>query len=93
MVSQYLLKCRSHLPELKAALAGCEYEFARTFGHQMKGSGAAYGFEELTEVGASIERAATDQDIDELQDQVAALEAYLGQVEVTFDRSLASGRP
>ena len=92
MVSQYLLKCRDHLPALKAALEGCEYEFARTFGHQMKGTGAAYGFEELTEVGALIERAATDQNINELWKQLAALEAYLRQVEVTFGESPVSAK-
>jgi HPt (histidine-containing phosphotransfer) domain-containing protein len=93
MVSQYLLKCRNNLPALKAALAGYEYEFARSFGHQMKGTGGAYGFKQLTEVGALIERAATDQNIDELGNQVAALEEYLGRVEVAFDESPASGKP
>jgi HPt (histidine-containing phosphotransfer) domain-containing protein len=93
MVSQYLSKCRDHLPALKAALKGCEFEVARKFGHQMKGTGGAYGFEELTEVGALIERAATDQNINELWNQVADLEAYLGHVEVTFDESLAPANP
>ena len=93
MVSQYLFKCRNNLPALKAALAGYEYEFARIFGHQMKGTGGAYGFKQLTEVGALIERAATDQNIDELGNQVAALEEYLGRVEVAFDESPASGKP
>ena len=92
MVSQYLFKCRNNLPALKAALAGYEYEFARSFGHQMKGTGGAYGFKQLTEVGALIERAATDQNIDELGNQVAALEEYLGRVEVAFDESPASGK-
>ena len=59
----------------------------------MKGTGGAYGFKQLTEVGALIERAATDQNIDELGNQVAALEEYLGQVEVAFDESPASGKP
>ncbi|MGD0126070.1 MAG: AAA family ATPase [Terriglobia bacterium] len=93
MVSQYLSKCRNHLPALKAALEGCEFEAARKFGHQMKGTGGAYGFEELTEVGALIERAATDQNINELWNQVADLETYLGHVEVTFDESPTSANP
>jgi HPt (histidine-containing phosphotransfer) domain-containing protein len=93
MVSQYLFKSRNNLPALKAALAGYEYEFARIYGHQMKGSGGAYGIKQLTEIGALIERAATDQNIDELGNQVAALEEYLGRVEVAFDESPASGKP
>jgi Flp pilus assembly CpaE family ATPase/HPt (histidine-containing phosphotransfer) domain-containing protein len=93
MVSQYLLKCRDGLPALKAALARYEYEFARTFGHQMKGTGGAYGFRELTEVGALIERAATDQNIGELRNQITALKAYLDRVEVTFDESPTCEKP
>jgi len=47
----------------------------------------------LTEVGALIERAATDQNINELWNQVADLETYLGHVEVTFDESPTSANP
>jgi MinD-like ATPase involved in chromosome partitioning or flagellar assembly/HPt (histidine-containing phosphotransfer) domain-containing protein len=93
MVSQYLLQCRNDLPPLKAALARCEYEFARVFGHQMKGCGGAYGFPELTEAGALIERAAADQNIGELRNRVAALEAYLGRIEVAFEENTESRRP
>jgi hypothetical protein len=87
VVSQYLLQCRNDLQPLKAALSRCEYESARVFGHQMKGCGGAYGFPELTEAGALIERAVAEQNIGELRNRVAALEAYLGRIELAFDES------
>ena len=34
-----------------------------TFGHNIKGSGGMYGFNEVTEIGAVIEAAAKDEDM------------------------------
>lgn len=90
MVLQYLSKCRNDLPALETAVGRYDYEFARVFGHQMKGTGGAYGFSELTRAGAQIEQAAVDENMSELRDGVASLEAYLGSVEVAFDQSSAS---
>jgi MinD-like ATPase involved in chromosome partitioning or flagellar assembly/HPt (histidine-containing phosphotransfer) domain-containing protein len=90
MVVQYLSKCRNDLPALAAAVGRYDYEFVRIFGHQMKGTGGAYGFSELTKTGALIEQAAADENMGELRNEVASLEAYLGSVEVAFDQSPAS---
>jgi HPt (histidine-containing phosphotransfer) domain-containing protein len=85
LVSEYLNRCRTNLPALKAALVQCEYEYARVFGHRIRGTGRAYGFPRLTEIGAVMEQAARLQSIGDLQDNVVALEAYLSRVEIVGD--------
>jgi histidine phosphotransfer protein HptB len=85
LVSEYLDRCRTNLPALKAALDQCEYEYARVYGHRIKGTGRAYGFPRLTEIGAVIEQAARSERIEELQDNLAALEGYLNRVEIVGD--------
>ncbi len=82
VVARYVDNCRTSLLALQSALERSDYESARIFGHRMKGTGAAYGFPELTQTGASIERAAAAHSASELQDQAAALEAYLGRVDL-----------
>ncbi len=85
LVSEYLDRCRTNMPALKAALVQCEYEYARVFGHRIRGTGRAYGFPRLTEIGAVMEQAARLQQIGDLNDNVAALEAYLSRVEIVGD--------
>jgi HPt (histidine-containing phosphotransfer) domain-containing protein len=82
MVSAYVDKCRAALPALKTAVNDSEFEFLRVYGHRLKGSGGAYGFPALTTMGASIEQAANGKNTSELRTQAAALEAYLGRIEV-----------
>lgn len=82
VVERYLDNCRASLLSLKNALERSDYESARVFGHRLKGTGAAYGFPQLTEAGASIERAAAAHNAREIQQQAGALQAYLESVDV-----------
>jgi HPt (histidine-containing phosphotransfer) domain-containing protein len=83
LVAEYLARCRSGLPFLKAAVGQNQHEQTRVLGHRMKGTGAPYGFARLTEIGAGIEQAATDQNSGVLLRYVAELEEYLSRVEIT----------
>ena len=85
LVERYISRCRSNLPNLRSALAHGEYEAARVYGHHLKGSGGAYGIPMLTQIGAALERAAKDRDLDALQREASVLEAYLTRLAV--DRS------
>ena len=82
MATSYLNKCRASLPALRASLERSEFEAMRISGHNLKGTGGAYGFQALTAIGASMEHAASDQSAGELQKQLAALEGYLSVIEV-----------
>jgi HPt (histidine-containing phosphotransfer) domain-containing protein len=83
LVSEYLDCCRKDLSALSTALVERDYERARIFGHQMKGTGSPFGFPSLTRFGAAIEQAAAHKDTPALDHLVNQLEEYLSRVEIT----------
>ena len=82
VVVAYLNNCRKSLASLKDAIERVDYDFLGTYGHRMKGCGAAYGFPQLTETGASIEQAARVRNDEDLRNCAAQVEAHLDSVEV-----------
>ena len=82
MVTDYVNRCLSAVPDIRTALDRCDGGNLRVFGHRLRGSGAAYGIPALTEIGSSMEEAASRGDIAELRRQVAALESYLSRLEI-----------
>jgi signal transduction histidine kinase/AmiR/NasT family two-component response regulator/HPt (histidine-containing phosphotransfer) domain-containing protein len=64
LVPQYLGGRVQDLQHLSQALSERDYETIRIIGHNMKGTGASYGFPELTAAGALIEAAAKNRDDD-----------------------------
>ena len=52
----------------------------RKFGHNLKGTGAGYGFSEFTEIGKKIEFAARDEEYDELMNLIPEFENMLNNV-------------
>ena len=82
LVVDYLARCRESAQALRIAVQRADYGQAGILGHRLKGTGCSYGFPELTQAGAAIEKAAKQQDAAELQAAVARLENYLRAVEV-----------
>jgi HPt (histidine-containing phosphotransfer) domain-containing protein len=62
ILPQYFDLCRRDLLHLKAALSENDFERVRVLGHNLKGSGGAYGFPVLTEIGESLETSGKSQD-------------------------------
>jgi hypothetical protein len=54
-------------------------------GHRMKGSGAGYGLQRITDVGAALEEAAVREDARTIGEQSRNLEEFLSRVEVVYD--------
>ncbi len=67
------------------ALARSDFETVRVLGHSMKGSGAGYGFDAITEIGAALERAAKQGDATGVRTSLEDLSRYLARVEVIYD--------
>ena len=53
------------------------FDSLRTFGHNIKGSGGMYGFNEVTEIGAVIEAAAKDEDMAIIKSNLKNLDLFL----------------
>ena len=80
VIPEYLEKRREDVGRLRTALAQGDYGAVRTLGHQMAGSGAGYGFTEITNIGTAIEESALAGDPERIQSSIDALDRYLRHV-------------
>lgn len=69
---------------LDAALATNDFITMRLVGHSMKGSGGAYGFDEVGRIGDTMEVAALAGDATVVAQQLARLREHLANIEVRF---------
>jgi len=81
-VPSYLAACKNELGLLADAIAVSDFERIQTVGHNLKGTGASYGFEELTRLGDALEICAKNHDAAAAANNIAALQYYLRHVEV-----------
>ena len=81
----YLDNRRGDLGRLGAALDRGDWETLRVVGHNMKGTGAGYGFEAISDIGAALEAAAREQDATRAGEHVAALARFLAAVTLDFE--------
>ena len=63
-------------------LATSDFERLQSAGHNLKGTGASYGFTELTQLGASIEHSAAASDSATLETTLYKLGMYLESIEL-----------
>jgi len=84
LIPGYLENRRNDIVEIAAALERGDFETIRSLGHKMKGSGGGYGFDRITEIGETFEDAAKRSQTQKIRDQIHRLQAYLDNVEVTF---------
>lgn len=78
----YLASRRDELAVLAKALATANFDQIRTIAHNLKGTGASYGFRELTTLGAALEISAKQHDTSQVQHQLEQIEQYLANVEL-----------
>ena len=87
LIDEYLANRRADVSTITELLAAGDYESIWGRGHNMKGVGAAYGFEYLTELGAEFEAAARREDEGDVRRCLAALEDYLDRLDVRFEEA------
>lgn len=69
---------------LAKGLASNDFVALRVIGHGMKGSGGAFGFQLVTDIGDIIEASALKNDAATIEQQFAVLRDYLARVEVQY---------
>jgi HPt (histidine-containing phosphotransfer) domain-containing protein len=85
LVPQFLRNKRADIANTIGALERDDYNTAARLGHQLKGEGSAFGFDEVTEMGAKLENAATSADQCTALRWARALADFLDNVEVRFN--------
>jgi PAS domain S-box-containing protein len=78
----YLAARRNELAEMAHLWVASDFGRLRILGHNMKGTGASYGFEELTRIGGLLERSAIQGDRGALGANLTELTDYLAKVQL-----------
>jgi len=85
LVPAYLEGRRRDVETIAVALERSDYDNVRVLGHNMKGSGAGYGFSRITEIGATLEQAAQRCAPAEIRVGSAELLRYLDGLHVEYE--------
>ena len=80
-VPAYLASCRQHVTTMRAALQEGDFEQITILGHNLRGSGGGFGFQEITDIGAGLERAAGDLSVEAVPGWIERLSRYLDAVD------------
>lgn len=85
IIPGYLDNRQKDVIAIQEALASADFEQLKIYGHRMKGSGAGYGFDGITDIGFTIEMAARDGNAQGVQTGLDQLVSYLARVEVVYE--------
>jgi len=85
LVPGFLNNRRKDVNSVNEALETGDFEAILILGHKMKGDGAGYGFDALSEIGAALEQAAKNQDSETIRRYAGELSDYVERVEVVYD--------
>ena len=77
MQEMYVNHTFKELNSLNENMDSMAFDSIRTFGHNIKGSGGMYGFSEITELGATIESAAKDENMKIIKSNLETLKIFL----------------
>jgi signal transduction histidine kinase len=86
VVPSYLNKRRKEISQYRQALANHDFDSIRMLGHKMRGTGAGYGFEELTSIGAEIEQSALTKNVFDIIATIDKLARYIDCVELEYPK-------
>jgi hypothetical protein len=84
LIERYMSGRREDIEAIRQHPDPGDLEDVRVRGHQMKGSGGGYGFDEISEIGAGLEEAAECRDTRAVAELIGRLEHYMDTVEVRY---------
>ncbi len=85
LIPDYLENREKDLLAFKQALKKNNFDKIAVLGHSMKGSGGGYGFNDLSNIGRAIEKAAKNRDKESVRRSITDLTEFLKNVEVVYD--------
>tara|TARA_B100001250_G_scaffold283131_1_gene245300 strand:- start:155 stop:433 length:279 start_codon:yes stop_codon:yes gene_type:complete len=77
MQEMYIAHTSKELARIQEDFDNMEIDSLRTFGHNIKGSGGMYGFDEVTNLGTEIEASAKADDRDKIKSLLEELSNFL----------------
>jgi HPt (histidine-containing phosphotransfer) domain-containing protein len=67
---------------MQEALDRADFEAVAILGHNLRGSGGAFGFQAITDFGAGLELASEDNDLEKARTLLRELSSYLKGIEI-----------
>ncbi len=86
IVPDFIEAFHKNIDEIKAALKTRDFEAVRFIGHNLKGTGGGYGFEEISDIGLKLNLAAKDQDIRIIENLLSEMESYFSRIEIVYKK-------
>ncbi|MBC7521274.1 MAG: PAS domain S-box protein, partial [Sandarakinorhabdus sp.] len=78
----YLENCRQNVITMRDALDRADFEAVSILGHNLRGSGAGFGFQAITDIGGDIETACKDADLGRARALLRSLSNVLASGEI-----------
>ena len=75
---------KKNIAEIITALDSKDYDKVKRLGHNIKGSGGSYGFDEVSRIGMDLEKAAMEQNVNAMRNLTGELEDYLAKVVIIY---------
>lgn len=82
LIPGFLQNREKDIRDMESCFMTQNFEHIERLGHSMKGSGAGYGFDGISEIGKFIEMAAKEKDIEKIKKGIEDLRDYLDRVEI-----------
>ena len=83
LLAQYLARRAADIEAVRQALSDGDWELVRVTGHNMYGSGEAYGLKAVSEYGKQLEQAALDCDPASADTAITALAVFLRDIKIS----------
>jgi HPt (histidine-containing phosphotransfer) domain-containing protein len=80
LLPTYIAARREEVGKMMQLLAASDFERLKILGHSLKGSGASFGFPELTNIGRQLEHYAAAQDATSFGRELERLKQFLEQL-------------
>jgi len=85
LIPGFLQNRRQDVAAILEALDQNQFAIVENLGHGMKGAGGSWGFQDITDIGAALERSAENADNEGSRKWVNELSRYLDRVEIVYD--------
>ena len=83
LMVRYLQHRQDDICILRTALADGDFDAIRDKGHNLFGSGSAYGLDAISELGAALEKTAKKKNGADIAQLIEKLETFVSNVRVT----------
>ena len=85
LIPRFLDGRRKDIGVIQDLLKHEDFKSIQTLGHSLKGNGAGYGFDRLSEIGGAIELAAETNNLDQIEKSLHQMTDFLDRVNIIYD--------